>query len=176
MYSAGMSEPLAYFLTWHTYGTWLPGQAPGSVDDSHNAYGAPFAPADSDRLNQSVGRMADKFVTLDETRRQAVQDAIVEVCEYRGWRLLALHVRTTHVHAVVAASANPEKVMNDFKAYATRRLRRNQLADCATRIWAMHGSTRYIWNEEQLTEKVAYVVDGQGAALRPAPICRSPER
>ena len=165
-----MSEPLAYFVTWHTYGTWLHGRAPGSVDDSHNIYGTPFVPVDSDRLALSIGRMASEFVTLDEPHRQAVQAAIVEVCQHRGWRLLALHVRTTHIHAVVAASAKPEQVMNDFKAYATRRLRRDQLVGCSARIWATHGSTRYVWNEEQLAEKVAYVVDGQGAALMPAPI------
>ncbi|MCA9109357.1 MAG: hypothetical protein KDA52_05390 [Planctomycetaceae bacterium] len=28
-----MSEPLAFFLTWTTYGTWLPGDERGWVDD-----------------------------------------------------------------------------------------------------------------------------------------------
>ena len=41
------------------------------------------------------------------------------------WRkLLAAHVRTNHVNVVVEAEVPPEKVMNDFKAYASRSLNR----------------------------------------------------
>ncbi len=35
-----MDLPLAYFITFHCYGTWLQGDAPGSVDRSHNQPGA----------------------------------------------------------------------------------------------------------------------------------------
>ena len=46
--------------------------------------------------------------SLDETRRNTVLAAIQEVCAHRGWRLLAAHVRTTHVHTVVEAEVPPE--------------------------------------------------------------------
>jgi hypothetical protein len=116
-----MSGPLAYFLTWHTYGTWLPGQADGSVDDAHHEYGTAFAPPDPERAVRCAAQLVHAPLTLDAPRRAAVQAAVVEVCAYRGWALLALHVRTTHVHAVVTAPVAPEKVLNDFKAYAMRR-------------------------------------------------------
>src|ERR1700676_3532539 len=45
------------------------------------------------------------------------------VCN-RCWSLLAAHVRTNHVHVVVQAEVQPEKVMNDFKSYASRSLNR----------------------------------------------------
>jgi len=35
-------RPLAYFLTFTTYGAWLHGQSPGSVDDEHNQIATPF--------------------------------------------------------------------------------------------------------------------------------------
>ena len=35
---------------------------------------------------------------LDQTRRDAVLEAIQGVCAHRGWLLLAVHVRTSHVH------------------------------------------------------------------------------
>jgi REP element-mobilizing transposase RayT len=165
-----MSDPLAYFLTWHTYGSWLHGHARGSVDDEHSAHDSPFAPPDATRLASSAARLVNEPLALDELRRDAVQAAVVEVCAYRGWLLLALHVRTTHVHAVVTAPAAPEKVMNDLKAYATRRLRRERLAAEETRVWSTHGSTRYLWDEAGLAEVIAYVVEQQGVALNPAPI------
>ena len=64
---------------------------------------------------------------MDQTRRDAVLQAIQEVCGYRGWNLLAAHVRSNHVHTVVEAEAEPERVMNDFKIYASRRLTRMSL-------------------------------------------------
>jgi REP element-mobilizing transposase RayT len=165
-----VSEPLAYFLTWHTYGTWLPGHERGSVDDDHRAHGTPFAPADADRLADAAAHLSCGPVSLVQPWRETVQAAVVEVCAYRGWELLALHVRTTHVHAVVSAPMAPEKVLNDFKAYATRRLRRERLAEPDARIWSGHGSTRYLWSDEQLAEVIVYVVERQGAPLTPAPV------
>ena len=167
-----MAEPLAYFLTWHTYGTWLHGHERGSVDTEHSGFGTPFAPPNPVREAQSAAQMAHGPTTLDEPRRGAVQAAIEEVCPIRGWRLIALNVRTTHIHAVVNAPSAPEKTMNDFKAYATRCLRRQQLVAPEERIWATHGSTRYVWTDDQLAEVVAYVVDRQGAPILPEPIDR----
>jgi REP element-mobilizing transposase RayT len=169
-----MSDPIAYFLTWHTYGTWLPGHAQGSVDEEHRQFGTPFVAPDSQRVARNAAGLVHPSVTLDKPWRTAVQAAIVEVCTYRGWILAALHVRTTHVHVVVAAQAPPEKVLNDFKAYATRRLRREKLAEASLRVWAGHGSTRYVWNDKQLDEVVDYVVNRQGAPLEPFPVCGHP--
>ena len=129
-----------------------------------------MAPPDPERVARSAAELVPPSATLDKPRRTAVRAAVVEVCAYRGWTLLALHVRTTHVHAVVAASATPEKVLNDFKAYDTRRLRREGLAAAGRRVWSGHGSTRDVWKEEQLAEVVDYVVNRQGAALEPPPI------
>ena len=55
--------------------------------------------------------------------------------------------------------------MNDFKVYATRKLRRNASADLPERLWTRHGSTRYLWNEEELETAVRYVRDGQGEKM-----------
>jgi hypothetical protein len=30
-----------------------------------------------------------------------VADTIVSVCRYKGWQLVAVHVRSTHLHGVV---------------------------------------------------------------------------
>src|SRR5450432_3384976 len=57
---------------------------------------------------------------LDQIRRDAVLEAIQEVCGHRGSRLPAAHVRSHHVHAVVNAEVPPERVMSDFKAYGSR--------------------------------------------------------
>jgi len=165
-----MSDPVAYFLTWHTYGTWLPGHAQGSVDDEHCQFATPFVDPDPARVARNAGELVHPPVILDKLRRAAVHAATIEVGGHRQWKLLALHVRTTHVHAVVAAPVAPEKVLNDFKAYATRRLRREQLAEAGLRLCATHGSTRYVWNDKQLAEVVDYVIKRQGQLMKPLPV------
>ena len=79
---------------------------------------------------------------LDQIRRDAVLQAIQEVCGHRGWTLLAAHVRSNHVHAVVETETRPERIMSDFKAYASRRLNWMKLDQPNRKRWARHGSTR----------------------------------
>lgn len=102
---------------------------------------------------------------LDEARRQVVLRTILEVAQHRKWKIWAVHVRTNHVHIVVSASAMPEKVMIDFKAWASRRLREAFGEDVDRDRWTQHGSTRYLWNEIALAEKIVYVLDGQGERM-----------
>ena len=102
---------------------------------------------------------------LDQMRRDAVLKAIQEVCVHRGWCLLAAHVRTTHVHTVVEAEAPPERVMSDFKAYASRRLNRMGIDQVDRKRWTRHGSTRWLWKPQHISAAIQYVVAEQGDAL-----------
>ena len=63
--------------------------------------------------------LQDPYV-LNATGRTIVRTAIQNHCAYRGWNLLAAHVRSNHVHAIVEAETRPETIMNEFKSYASR--------------------------------------------------------
>src|SRR5580658_3144290 len=102
---------------------------------------------------------------LNAPGRNAVLDAIQEVCSHRHWSLLAAHVRTNHVHAVVEAEARPEKVMSDFKSYASRRLNCASADETNRKRWARHGSTRWLWNRDDVGAAIRYVVEEQGEAM-----------
>jgi REP element-mobilizing transposase RayT len=160
-----MNDPLAFFITFTTYGTWLHGRAPGSVDREHNLPGTPFLPPDAQQEAARREQMRQSEYVLDEARRRIVLRTILEVAKHRKWRVWAVHVRTNHVHVIVSAAAKPEKVMIDFKAWASRRLR-EAFGESADRDrWTQHGSTRYLWNEQALAEKIAYVLDEQGEPM-----------
>jgi REP element-mobilizing transposase RayT len=77
---------------------------------------------------------------------------------HRGWSLLAAHVRSNHVHTVVEAEVPPERVMGDFKAYASRRLNRMSLDAPNRKRWARHGSTRWLWQPQHVSAAMQYVV------------------
>jgi REP element-mobilizing transposase RayT len=102
---------------------------------------------------------------LSAEQRSCVNRSLAEVCVHRGWDLIAANVRTNHVHVIVATSATPERVMNDLKARATRRLREEGLVLANAVIWSRHGSTRYLWTETNVEDAYRYVVEGQGADL-----------
>jgi len=84
---------------------------------------------------------------------------------HKNWNLLAIHVRTNHIHVVVQAEQNPESVMIHFKAYATRALNAHDGHQTRRKIWARHGSTKYLWEAEDVRSVVRYVVEEQGLPM-----------
>jgi hypothetical protein len=115
--------PLAYLITFRSYGTWLHGDERGSIDRFHNRYRSPYLPRSDRRKEVSARELKSKPVTLSASQRQSVDDAIREVCDHRHWFLHAVNVRTNHVHSVVSiGNVKPERALNAFKAYATRRM------------------------------------------------------
>ena len=157
-------EPLAYLITFHTYESWLPGDASGSVDAAHNVYGTPLLAPNTRRAAAASKRLRHPAIKLSAAARRAVEVAIRDVAGHRGWEILAVNVRTNHAHAVVCAAAvKPEKVLNDFKTWATRGLRACGVLSENTKPWSRHGSTRYLWTERAVENACRYVVEGQGA-------------
>ena len=156
-----MPAPLAYFITFTTYGTRLSGDERGSVDRRHNRVGAPRLSPDERFEGYARKLQSGPSVVLGDSHRRTVDAAIREHCAYHGWTLHALNVRTNHVHVVVCSPKPPELVMNSFKACATRRLRERGLASPADRLWTRHGSTRYIANEASLDVVCDYTLNRQ---------------
>ena len=115
---------MRYLITFACYGGHLHGDDSGTVDRNHNLPGTRRLETDSKRASAERRIMPDPPYWLDRDSRAAVLTAMQGHCAYRGWKLLAAHVRTNHVHAVVEAKAPPEKIMNEFKAYASRELNR----------------------------------------------------
>ena len=164
------SAPAAYFLTLRAYGTRLHGDERGSVDRRRNRVGELGVPASPGLRAARRAAMRGPAVEFTPDRRRALMDAVEETCRHRGWSLLALHVRLTHLHAVVrAADDTPERVMNDLKSYGTRRLRLTGAIADDRRVWSRHGSTRYLNGETAVRRAVRYAVLEQGAWLDPAP-------
>jgi REP element-mobilizing transposase RayT len=143
----------------------LHGDESGSVDRNHNVPGHRVVETDEARASRERELMDQPPYLLNASVRGAVLNAIQEVCSHRQWSLLAVHVRTNHVHAIVEAEARPEKVMNDFKSYASRRLNRTSADGRDRKRWARHGSTRWLWNRDDVGAAVRYVVEEQGEPM-----------
>lgn len=157
--------PLAYLISFRTYGTWLHGDKRGSTNRKQNRYGtARIAPIS--RLERAeVKQLKHPPIRLNRRQRPVVEKAIREVRANRGYFLLAINVRTNHVHTVVSARAKPEPILQAFQAYATRKLRREGLLPVTVKPWSRHGSTPYLWKERHVERAIDYVLYDQGDDL-----------
>ena len=157
--------PLAYFISFRSYGAWLHGDKRGSIDGFHNKYGSPYIPPNPRWHSYNQQRLTTKPLILDATQRKSVEFAVRETCQIRKWNLMALNVRTNHVHTVVNANRGSKAVLNAFKANATRQLRQDGLWPHTFSPWAERGSRRKLWNERSIARAIDYVLYGQGDDL-----------
>jgi REP element-mobilizing transposase RayT len=157
-----MDGPLAYFLTWNTYGTWLPGDARGWVE-----YGRGWKLPDPVREREAAAIMTEDACQLSPTQRVAVERQIEETCGHRRWHLYAVNCRSNHIHVVVAAhGVAPKKVRSDLKAWATRRLK-TECDSTRQNWWAERGSVRHLHNEATLEAAIEYVLEAQDRKTEP---------
>ena len=154
--------PLAYLITLRSYGTWLHGDERTSVDrHGYNVYGTPRR-APNIKLEQFAARqMRSKPYIFTKAQRTEVERLIAEVCLHRGYDLKVVRMQSNHFHAVVSARLKPEPIMNAFKSYATRGLRKAGMVDFETKLWARKGSRRYLWKQLDVDLAIDYVINFQ---------------
>jgi REP element-mobilizing transposase RayT len=151
--------PCAYLLTFRTFGTWLHGDKRYSVGRlNHNKYGEPKIQPSVPLMETMAEKTKQSPVVLDKSQRNLVVEAITEVCRFRNYGLKALNARTNHVHSVVSAQIKPEKIVNDLKAYSTRKLRHQWMIEATDKVWSRGASTRYLWKPRHVEAAIDYVL------------------
>ena len=149
-------EPIAYFITWTTYGTWLPGDERGW----RRKGSADIQPPDEFIEQVNRAEMKETEFMLSPHDREIVEETIHRHCEIRGWRLHAVSVRSNHVHVVVTAPGyQPETVRDQFKAWCTRKLKQKHRT--RQRFWTEGASCRWINHEDDLEAAIVYTNEAQ---------------
>ena len=88
--SFNTGDPIAYFLTWTTYGTWLPGDKRG-----WNRKGEfESLPPDSLTLESAASRLKETPFLMSTADRTIVEETISKHCEIHKWILHTLNART----------------------------------------------------------------------------------
>ena len=155
--------PLAYLITFRTYGTWLHGDERGSIRRNRKAEKeSKWIPINIPLMEKMQSELKAPPIFLNQEQRNVVDAAIREVCNIREHRLHALNVRTNHCHAVIGARCRPERLADALKAYSTRRLREHRLIAGDIQVWARGRSCRYLWKPRHVAGAVDYVLYGQG--------------
>jgi REP element-mobilizing transposase RayT len=162
-------DPVAFFLTWTTHVSWLPGDARGWTDPA----GVVRPPAP--RLaNWSRQHSPTTAVELSGDQRASVERTIAEHCAFRGWHLHAVACRTQHVHVVVTAPTEPPaRVVARLKARCSRMLservsiqsdrehRDGGEHHAGKRWWTTGASMRRVYDMQGVIDVVTYVRECQ---------------
>jgi REP element-mobilizing transposase RayT len=157
--------PLAYFITFRTYGTWLHGDGRGSIDRYHNKFRGPRVPGNRIMEDQHAAKLKSSPVMLDAKKRAVIRTAIEMVCRQRGWKLVAINIRTNHIHLVISAMETPDRIVRDLKAYSTRAMKAAKLWSYKHSPWVDGSSKRYLWKESSVANACDYVINRQGEDL-----------
>jgi REP element-mobilizing transposase RayT len=153
-----MHDPITYFITWTTYGTWLPGDGRGWRKwTAGEQQPRPLLEA------WCRDRMKEEQVVLNAKQREKVETVCREHAEIRGWELHAVNARSNHVHIAVTADAAPPKVRDQFKANATRVLRQPPEAITNEKVWTRGGDVEIIDDDgdDGLEQVVLYITEAQ---------------
>lgn len=131
----------SWFLTNTTYGTWLPGSQRGSVtsvrdrrpDDEpnpvrieHDLPGEPWEDPIPGLQRSAPELMNGPPIYLEYEKAEALLTQFQETAAYRVWALRAVAIMKNHFHIVVQVTDDPPptKILADFKAYGSRRLKK----------------------------------------------------
>ena len=159
-----------WFLTWTTYGTWLPGDRRAFVsnvrDDSghevrHNIPGTPYD-QDMPALEQAArSKLKGDPIRLLLPQADSLLDQFLATTQFRQRVLLAVAIVANHCHLVVGTPGDPEpsRLLADYKSYGSRSLNERWGQPVSGTWWTEGGSKRKLPNDEAVLAAVRYVIE-----------------
>ncbi|MBL9163921.1 MAG: hypothetical protein JNL18_14410 [Planctomycetaceae bacterium] len=142
----------ASFITTTSYGSWLPGDVRGYVED-----GVPL-PVSPPLAAYAATKLKSAAVRFDEGERDALLDSIIVAAHEFGYRLSDLVVEATHLHWIVAHGDEMETIVGRLKNRMRQRLGRG-------RIWTTGYYGRELRNLKGLHDAREYLAQHRGLRM-----------
>lgn len=149
--------PLAYHITFGTYGTRLHGDPRGTVDRSHNRPGDPILGADPSRWQREQGTLRYPAVFLTDQQRQHVEAEVACICQRGGWEYIICSAASDHLHTLLSAAAEGAAVRKWFKRWLGETLSERWPLPDGQSWWAEGGSVKHVWDEDYLENVYGYI-------------------
>jgi len=156
------SEPVAYHITFGTYGTRLHGDTRGTVDRRHNTPGEPVLGRRDSWQRVEEARLRHPPVLLTLQQRLYAQRAIADVCERGGWQLHITACQSDHVHVLLSAEQDGAAVRRWLKTWLGLALSERWPPPRGRSWWAEGGSVKWLWDERSV-ERVFQYIEAQRA-------------
>jgi len=164
-------EPFALFITWTTYGTWLPGDERGHVSNTllpgggfvpkENRLGVDARKDDAFTREQAKSQQNWNSVWLTPDEAFTAVAALANAASKRNWRILRAAAMSNHVHVVVTNCPDDgPAVRRIFKGNAHAEL--STARGKTLRWWTTGGSDRYLHDIESIEASIQYVANQHG--------------
>lgn len=158
-----------WFLTWTTYGTWLPGDERGFVspkfegdvvEKRNNVIGTEYDSGRPELTQLAQANLIGEPVFLTSEQALTLKSQFEETAKYRGWRIVVGAIMNNHVHLVVGVAGDPKPsyLLRDFKSYGSLALNRQFGKRASGTWWTEQGSKRKVKDFRHYEAVVSYVL------------------
>ena len=165
-----------WFLTWTTYGTWLPGDDRGFVspkfektqpEERHNIRGTAIDAGRPALRKLAHAKLKGPPVLLTAEQANCVAHQFRVTAEHRNWTLVCLAVMSNHAHLLVGVQNDPDPghLMRDFKAYGSRALNECFERPQGGTWWTEQGSKRLVREQRHFDAVRRYIRNQHGALV-----------
>ena len=152
-----LEHPLAYHITFGTYGMRLHGGEQGTVSRDQNRFGEPIFGRDVvwERIERSSMKFAP--VVLNDAQRRVIEEIVPSICVRGKWEYHTAAARSDHVHVMLASTKEGKRVRQWLKRWLGEELSKQWQREPKQTWWAIGGSVKSIWNEEYFTNVFEYI-------------------
>ncbi|MGC8542077.1 MAG: transposase [Phycisphaerae bacterium] len=162
------TAPFALFLTWTTYGTWLPGDKRGYVSNTlkpdgryetkNNRVSTPY---DAESVaTYAAAQAAQKYdaVWLTAAQAQVAAQALCAAAQDRDWQIVRAAIMSNHVHVLTTGCPNDAAmVLRIYKGVSSAKI--SAAHGKAVRWWTHGGSQRYLNDAAGIAAVERYIRD-----------------
>ena len=144
-----MSKIVGYMVTWTTYGSWLPGDKRGYVDN------AKILSGNIKTLERNRQRQKSHIVKLNSQEKEIVEQTILAEAKSIGHKIEALIVYSNHVHLLARPHRKSiEEIVSRYKSVTTRILWEHGRKG---RTWTRGYDKRFCFSQEDIEAKIKYI-------------------
>jgi REP element-mobilizing transposase RayT len=149
--------PLAYHITWGTYGTRLHGDDRGTVHRAENQFGDPILGQDADWQRMESHRLRFPARTLNLDQRLHIETTFTLICARGGWKPVEIAAAADHVHCIASADVDGDAIRKWLKRWMSQAMSERWRLESDQVWWAECGSVKWIWESAYLQRAIAYV-------------------
>ncbi|MBK8268070.1 MAG: hypothetical protein IPK83_07075 [Planctomycetes bacterium] len=149
--------PIAFHITFGTYGTRLHGDDRPTVARPLNHFGEPFVEPNEARRQAIRGFMIGEPLYLSREQRIEVERMIPDICSRGNGAFHIAAAQPDHVHCLLSTDADPKVVRKLLKRWLGEHLSQGWSLNGRPRWWAEGGSGKYVWDVEYFKSAYEYI-------------------
>jgi len=149
--------PLAYHITFGTYGTRLHGDPRGTVDRRRNRPGDPIVGRNEAWQRMEASRLSHPPILLTVPQRVYAERAVISICQRGRWTYKEAACGPDHVHVLLSARRDGKAIRRWLKRWLGEALSARWPLRVGQSWWATGGSVKWIWDAGYLERVTQYV-------------------